>query len=100
MKEKKEIKYLYYNKNKEFEDLNKEQFIVKLKNKSYKMFLCEKIFDDKEIYHGEQMEVAENIQIMKTIKRKIPSDYEIEKKEREEEESKKIKKRKKKKINY
>ena len=51
MKEKKGIKYLLYNKIKKFEDLSNEQFIEKLKNKSYKMFLCEKIFDDKEIYH-------------------------------------------------
>ena len=51
MKEKKGIKYLLYNKIKKFEDLSNEQFIEKLKNKSYKMFLCEKIFDVKEIYH-------------------------------------------------
>ena len=82
MKEKKGIKYLLYNKSK--------------KGNSYKIFLCEKIFDDKEIYHGEQMEVAEKIQIMKAIKRKVPSDYEKEKKEREEEENKNLKKRKKK----
>ena len=99
-KEKKEIKYLYYNKIKKFEGLNKEQFIEKLKNNSYKMFLCEKIFDDKEIYHEEQMEVAENIQIKKTFKRKVPSDYEKDENERKEEEDKKIKKRNKKKINY
>ena len=96
MKEKKGIKYLLYNKSKKFEDLSNEQFIEKLKNKSYKIFLCEKIFDDKEIYHGEQMEVVEKIQIMKAIKRKVPSDYEKEKKEREEEENKNLKKRKKK----
>ena len=85
-----------YNKIKKFDDLSKEQFIEKLKNKSYKILLCEKIFDDKEIYQEEQMEVAENIQIMKAIKRKVPSDYEKEKKEREEEENKNLKKRKKK----
>ena len=88
MKEKKEIKYILYNKSKKFEDLSNEKFIEKLKNKSYKMFLCEKIFDDKEIYHGEQKEVAENIKIMKEIKRKVPSDYEKEKKK---EKKKKIK---------
>ena len=38
MKEKKEIKYILYNKSKKFEDLSNEQFIEKLKNKSYKMF--------------------------------------------------------------
>ena len=80
--------------------MNKEQFIEKLKNNSYKMFLCEKIFDDKEIYHEEQMEVAENIQIKKTFKRKVPSDYEKDENERKEEEDKKIKKRNKKKKNY
>ena len=96
LKEKKEIKYLLYNKSKNFEDLSNEQFIEKLKNKSYKMFLCEKIFDVKEIYHEEQMEEDENIQIMKAIKRKVPTSYEKEKKEREEEENKNLKKRKKK----
>ena len=99
MKEKKGIKYLLYNKIKKFEDLSNEQFIEKLKNKSYKMFWCEKIFDDKEIYHEEQMEEDENIKIMKAIKRKVPSGYEKEKKEREEEENKNLKKKKKQKIN-
>ena len=97
VKEKKAIKYLLYNKIKKFDDLSKEQFIEKLKNKSYKILLCEKIFDDKEIYQEEQMEVAENIQIMKAIKRKVPSGYEKKKKEREEEEDKNIKKKKKRK---
>ncbi len=44
------------------------------------------------------MEEDENIQIMKAIKRKVPSGYEKEKKEREEEENKNSKKRKKKKT--
>ncbi len=50
------------------------------------MFLCEKIFDDKEIFM--------DIQIMKTIKRKVPFDYEKEEKEREEDKKKKRKKNK------
>ena len=36
------------------------------------MFLCEKIFDDKETYQDEQMEMAGKFQHMKIIKRKKP----------------------------
>ena len=88
MKEKKGIKYILYNKIKKFEDLSNEQFIEKLKNKSYKMFICEKIFDDKEIYHEEQMEEDENIKIMKAIKRKY---HLVMKKRKKKEKKKKIK---------
>ena len=69
------IHYLLYNRNKHFEVIKIRKFNQLIKNKPYQMFLCEKLFNEKETFMEEQgKEVA---------KRKVDSYFKEEKKERE-----------------
>ena len=44
----KRINYLLYNENKHLEALKSSEFNKIIKNQNYQMFLCEKIFNEKE----------------------------------------------------
>ena len=83
------VKYLLYEENiHKFKVLTKKEFSKKIKDCSFRIIVCEKIFNENKISNELQKKKVEDIFIKNITKRKVPSDYEKEKKKQEEEKEK------------